>query len=309
MGYPHQPVLLPEALDGLALQADGVYIDATFGRGGHSRAILAQLSEQGRLIVIDRDQAAIETANQLADPRVQVWHGPFSQIQTCARELGCLGKVAGVLLDLGVSSPQLDEAARGFSFMRGGPLDMRMDQRQQLDAMTWLNEVEADELSYVLKTLGEERYARRIARAVVAQREVEPLATTSQLAELISQAVPMSKRQHHPATKSFQAIRMYINDELGELEGFLASCHSVLAVRGRLCVISFHSLEDRMVKQFIAKESRVDTLPKGVPIKACDIVATNRFKKIGKMVRATEQEIAENPRSRSAKLRIAEKVR
>ncbi|OOR98458.1 16S rRNA (cytosine(1402)-N(4))-methyltransferase [Haemophilus paracuniculus] len=307
--HKHITVLLHEAVDGLAIKPNGIYIDGTFGRGGHSRLILSQLGEQGRLIATDRDPRAIAEAETIDDPRFQIVHSAFSAIPEICQDLGLIGKIDGILLDLGVSSPQLDEAERGFSFMRDGPLDMRMDTTKGLSAMEWLAQVSVDDLAWVLKTFGEERFAKRIAQAVVSYNKSasEKISRTLQLAEIIANAVPFKDKHKHPATRSFQAIRIFINSELDELEKALNSALSVLAPTGRLSIISFHSLEDRMVKQFIKKHSKGESVPKGLPILESELNKNIPLKAIGKAIMPSEQEIEANPRSRSAVLRLAEK--
>ncbi|OOF39649.1 16S rRNA (cytosine(1402)-N(4))-methyltransferase [Rodentibacter mrazii] len=310
----HITVLLHEAVDGLALKENGIYIDGTFGRGGHSRLILSKLSQNSRLIGIDRDLYAVEEAKKIQDQRFQIEHNSFSQIPEICEKLGLVGRVDGILLDLGVSSPQLDEADRGFSFMKDGPLDMRMNTKQGLSAAEWLKKVSVDDLTWVLKTFGEERFAKRIATAIVEYNKsavkngAEGLSRTVQLAELISQTVPFKDKHKHPATRSFQAIRIFINSELDELESILHSALDVLAPEGRLSIISFHSLEDRMVKHFIKKQSKGEPIPKGLPLREDQIQRKQKLKTIGKAIQPSETEIQANPRSRSAILRIAEKI-
>ncbi len=310
----HITVLLHEAVDGLALKEDGIYIDATFGRGGHSRLILSKLSANGRLIAIDRDPRAIAEAQKIQDPRFHIEHNSFSAIAEICEKLGLTGKIDGILLDLGVSSPQLDDAERGFSFMKDGPLDMRMDTTKGLSAAQWLQQVSEQDLAWVLKTFGEERFAKRIAQAIVnynksaVEKNSEILNRTLQLAELIAQSVPFKDKHKHPATRSFQAIRIYINSELEELESLLQSALTVLAPQGRLSVISFHSLEDRMVKHFMRKQSKGEDIPKGLPLREDQIERRQTLKTIGKAIQPSDEEIAFNPRSRSAVLRIAERI-
>ncbi|MDO9938623.1 16S rRNA (cytosine(1402)-N(4))-methyltransferase RsmH [Glaesserella parasuis] len=305
----HITVLLHEAVDGLAIKPNGIYIDGTFGRGGHSRLILSKLGEQGRLIAIDRDPRAIAEANTITDPRFQIVHSAFSSIPDICDELNLVGKIDGILLDLGVSSPQLDEAERGFSFMRDGPLDMRMDTTKGLSAMEWLAQVSVDDLAWVLKEFGEERFSKRIAQAVVSYNKsaTEKISRTLQLAQIIADAVPFKDKHKHPATRSFQAIRIYINSELDELEKALNSALTVLAPEGRLSIISFHSLEDRMVKQFMRKQSKGEAVPKGLPILESELNKNIPLKTVGKAIMPSEAEIEANPRSRSAVLRVAEK--
>ncbi|WP_427833379.1 16S rRNA (cytosine(1402)-N(4))-methyltransferase RsmH [Actinobacillus pleuropneumoniae] len=307
--HKHITVLLHEAVDGLAIKPNGIYIDGTFGRGGHSRLILSKLSEQGRLIATDRDPRAIAEANTIDDTRFQIEHTAFSAIPDVCEQLGLTGKIDGILLDLGVSSPQLDDAERGFSFMRDGPLDMRMDTTKGLSAAEWLAQVSADDLAWVLKTFGEERFAKRIAQAVVSYNKsaTNKISRTLQLAQIIADAVPFKDKHKHPATRSFQAIRIFINSELDELEKALQSALSVLAPEGRLSIISFHSLEDRMVKQFMKKNSKGMGVPKGLPILESELNKNIPLKIIGKAIMPSEAEIEANPRSRSAVLRIAEK--
>ena len=310
----HITVLLHEAVNGLALKENGIYIDGTFGRGGHSRLILSKLSPNGRLIGIDRDPRAIAEAQKIQDPRFQIEHNSFSHIPEICEKLNLVGKIDGILLDLGVSSPQLDEAERGFSFMKDGPLDMRMDTTQGLSAEEWLKQVSVEDLTWVLKTFGEERFAKRIATAIVdynksaVKNATEFLSRTSQLAELISQAVPFKDKYKHPATRSFQAIRIFINAELDELESVLNSALDMLAPEGRLSIISFHSLEDRMVKHFMKKQSKGEDIPKGLPLREDQIQRNQKLKVIGKAIQPSDVEIQVNPRSRSAVLRVAERI-
>ncbi len=309
----HISVLLNESIDGLAIKPDGIYIDGTFGRGGHSREILSRLGEHGRLYSIDRDPAAIAAANKINDPRFTIIHGPFSGIAQYAQHYGLTGKVDGVLLDLGVSSPQLDDAERGFSFMKDGPLDMRMDPTSGVSAADWLEEADLDDISWVLKEFGEERFARRIARAIVQHREdeeQEPLTRTSQLAKLIADVSPSREKKKHPATRSFQAIRIYINSELEEIETALKGALTVLAPQGRLSVISFHSLEDRMVKRFMRKESQGPQVPAGIPLTEEQIkeLGSAAIKTTTKAIKPSPEEVQQNNRSRSSVLRIAEKL-
>ncbi|MGX2955528.1 16S rRNA (cytosine(1402)-N(4))-methyltransferase RsmH [Ursidibacter arcticus] len=305
----HITVLLNEAVEGLAIEPNGIYIDGTFGRGGHSRLILSQLSEKGRLIAIDRDPRAIAEAETIKDPRFQIVHSAFSAIPEICQQLELVGKINGILLDLGVSSPQLDEAERGFSFMRDGPLDMRMDTTKGLSAMEWLAQVSVEDLAWVLKEFGEERFAKKIAQAVVSYNKSasEKISRTLELANIVANAVPFKDKHKHPATRTFQAIRIFINSELDELEKALNSAISVLAPQGRLSIISFHSLEDRMVKQFMRKHSKGEAVPKGLPILESELNNNIALKTIGKAIMPTDAEIEANPRSRSAVLRIAEK--
>lgn len=310
----HQTVLLHEAVQGLALKEKGIYIDGTFGRGGHSRLILSLLDKNGRLIAVDRDPRAIAEAEKIQDPRFQIEYNSFSEILNICEKYDLVGKIDGILLDLGVSSPQLDDAERGFSFMKDGPLDMRMDTGKGLSAAEWLAQVSEEDLAWVLKTFGEERFAKRIASAIVnynksaVQKNEEILNRTLQLAELISQSVPFKDKHKHPATRSFQAIRIFINSELDELEKVLQSALKVLAPEGRLSIISFHSLEDRMVKHFMRKQSKGEDIPKGLPLREDQIQRNQTLKVIGKAIQPSESEIAANPRSRSAVLRVAERI-
>lgn len=304
----HVPVLLGPAISGLSLKEGGCYIDGTFGRGGHAGEILQQLGPDGRLLAIDRDPDAIAAApaSLLADPRLTLINGTFSEVRTYATERGLLGQVDGLLLDLGVSSPQLDEARRGFSFRAEGPLDMRMDPTSGQSAADWLQSVDSQTLSKVLKEFGEERFARRIARAIVAARESAPIRTTTELADLVSKAAPAPKKRRHPATKTFQAIRIFINRELDELKAALKETIDLLAPGGRLAVISFHSLEDRVVKRFMREASREPEHYRGLP----DIPREFRppLKTIGKASAPSDDEVAANPRARSSRLRVAERI-
>jgi len=305
----HVPVLLGPAISGLNLKTDGCYVDATFGRGGHSGAILQELGTDGRLLAIDRDPQAIAEAPESLkhDPRLELINGKFSELKQYATERNLLGKVDGLLLDLGVSSPQLDEAGRGFSFRSDGPLDMRMDPSSGQSAAEWLGAADEKTLRDVLRKLGEERFAGRIARAIVSARQSAPIQRTAELAQIIHAAAPKNPRQkRHPATKSFQAIRIFINDELGELKKALAASVDLLRPGGRLCVISFHSLEDRAVKRFIRERSLEPVQYRGLP----DIPEGMRptMKTIGKAISPSDAEIAANARARSSRLRIAERL-
>ncbi len=301
----HRPVLLGEAVGGLIVEGSGVYIDATFGRGGHSREILKRIDRNSVLICIDKDIDAIRIAEQLDDKRVIVRKGSFIKLKSWLDELKFTGKVRGILLDLGVSSPQLDDSSRGFSFLRDGPLDMRMDRGQPLSAAMWLKNAKEGEIAKVLREYGEERFSRRIARFIVKERAVEPIITTGRLAEIVSAAHPKWEDHKHPATRAFQAIRILVNNELQELSLGLEQCLDVLAVGGRLVVITFHSLEDRIVKRFIEKH-RGGEMPEWLPIR--DEQLCRRLKLVGKPIRASSEEVSGNPRSRSATLRIMEKL-
>ena len=304
----HVPVLLDPVLEGLNIRPGGRYVDGTFGRGGHSSAILTLLDAEGRLLAIDRDPQAIAQVDEalLNDPRFELIQGEFAELGDYAVERELLGKVDGLLLDLGVSSPQLDEAARGFSFQSDGPLDMRMDPGSGQSAAEWLAQVDEKGLKKVLAQLGEERFAGRIAKAIVNERELNPIRTTRQLADLVKAVVPARGQRRNPATKTFQAIRIFINRELEQLEQALAASLDVLAPGGRLCVISFHSLEDRRVKRFMRTASQEPAQFRGLPEIPEEF--RPRLKVIGKAVMASEEEIAANVRARSARLRIAERL-
>lgn len=307
--FKHTTVLLDEAVNGLNIREDGIYIDGTFGRGGHSRLILSQLGEKGRLIAIDRDPQAIAAAAEITDPRFSIIHGPFSALAEYVAERDLVGKIDGILLDLGVSSPQLDDAERGFSFMRDGPLDMRMDPSRGHSAAEWLLHAEEADIAFVLKTYGEERFSKRIARAIVERNREQPMTRTRELAEVISIAMPVKDKFKHPATRSFQAIRIWINSELEEIDIALKGAVEVLAPQGRLSVISFHSLEDRLVKRFMRDQSRGPQVPAGIPMTEHQLRALGgrELKLLGKMSPG-EAEVSENPRARSSVLRIAEKT-
>jgi 16S rRNA (cytosine1402-N4)-methyltransferase len=304
----HVPVLLGPVLEGLRIRANGCYVDGTFGRGGHSRAILDRLNADGRVIAIDRDPQAIGSAPQalLSDPRIELIRGECAQLQTIIGKRNLTGKVDGVLLDLGVSSPQLDEESRGFSFLRDGPLDMRMDPDAGVSAAEWLATVDEKELKRTLKIYGEERLAGRIARAIVAARDEAPIERTVQLADIIAIAAPAHGQKRHPATLSFQAIRIVINDELEQLKSTLHQSVDALRSSGRLCVISFHSLEDRIVKRFIRDGSKEPEQYRGMPFVPEEY--RPKLKPIGRLIEATADEIAANVRARSARLRVAERT-
>ncbi|MCL9650787.1 16S rRNA (cytosine(1402)-N(4))-methyltransferase RsmH [Pantoea agglomerans] len=307
--FKHTTVLLDEAVNGLNIREDGIYIDGTFGRGGHSRLILSQLGEKGKLIAIDRDPQAIAAAAEITDPRFSIIHGPFSALAEYVSERDLVGKIDGILLDLGVSSPQLDDAERGFSFMRDGPLDMRMDPSRGHSAAEWLLHAEEADIAFVLKTYGEERFAKRIARAIIERNREQPMTRTRELAEVISIAMPVKDKFKHPATRSFQAIRIWINSELEEIDIALKGAVEVLAPQGRLSVISFHSLEDRLVKRFMRDQSRGPQVPPGIPMTEHQLRALGgrELKLLGKMSPG-DAEVSENPRARSSVLRIAEKT-
>lgn len=303
----HAPVLLDEALEALDVQADGFYVDATFGRGGHSRALLARLGEQGRLLAIDCDPQAVAAARETlgGDPRATVVHAAFSRLGEILRAAGRLPD--GILLDLGVSSPQLDDPARGFSFMRDGPLDMRMNPHEGESAAAWLARADERDIADVIFRFGEDRHARRIARAIVAARAEAPVETTADLAAIVAAAVPGRREPgRHPATRSFQALRIHVNRELEELERVLPQAVEALAPGGRLAVISFHSLEDRLVKRFMRRHSQDDPAWAGMPEVPPQARAVLR--RVGRARFPGEAEVARNPRARSAVLRVAEKV-
>lgn len=304
----HKPVMVAEVLKGLHIQSDGIYLDATFGRGGHSRAILDELNSKGRLLAMDRDPTASLVATQFAknDPRFVFHSGPFSSAYAFCESEGVVGKVNGILLDLGVSSPQLDDPSRGFSFTEEGPLDMRMDPRSGVSAAEWLNSSEESEIAEVLKVYGEERFHRRIAHAIIEARKNTPITSTKLLAEIVAKANPAWEKHKHPATRSFQAIRIFINQELAELDVCLEQSLNLLAVGGRLVVISFHSLEDRKVKHFMQLQEKGDSHPKGLPIK--EDLMKKKLKRVGPAQKPSEKEIQENRRSRSAILRVGEKL-
>ena len=306
--YAHRPVLLNEVLAALAIQADGVYVDGTFGRGGHAAAILDELGPKGRLFAMDKDPEAVRSAREQFgdDPRFEIQQGAFTMLSRAVAQRQLQGQVNGLLLDLGVSSPQLDDASRGFSFSLDGPLDMRMDPSAGVSAAEWLQTASEKNIRGVLKTFGEERFAKRIAHAIVEQRDREPLRTTGQLAGLIADAVPVHEQGKHPATRSFQAIRIHINRELDDIREVLQQSPDVLAPGGRLAVISFHSLEDRIVKRFIRDEYRGEQPPAEFPLAGMDYHP--RLKPVGKAVRAGEAEVQGNPRARSAVLRVAERL-
>jgi 16S rRNA (cytosine1402-N4)-methyltransferase len=306
LSAPHQPVLLDEAILALNLKHDGIYIDCTFGRGGHSRALLERLGEAGRLIALDRDPQAVQAAREWSDPRFHIHHASFSRLSDVLR-LEALDQVDGVLMDLGVSSPQLDEAARGFSFRLDGPLDMRMDTSRGITAEQWLQTASEDHIREVIRTYGEERFAGAIARAIVAARSRGALHTTRQLAQVVGEAVRTREPHQDPATRTFQAVRIFVNQELEELPLGLAQAVAALAPGGRLAVISFHSLEDRIVKRFLRSESQPPSIPKGLAVREAQRPRP-RLRLVGKAVRPAPREIEANPRSRSATLRVAERL-
>jgi 16S rRNA (cytosine1402-N4)-methyltransferase len=309
--YRHITVLLDEAVEGLAVRADGCYVDGTFGRGGHSRLILHKLGPGGRLLGFDKDPLAIATGEALAaeDGRFVVVQRSFAELSDEAAVRGLAGSISGILLDLGVSSPQLDDPERGFSFLNDGPLDMRMNPDFGVSAADWIASADEDEIARVMKDYGEERFAKRMARAVVQRRAEQPFTRTADLAKVLTDANPAWEKGKNPATRAFQGIRIYVNNELGDLERGLEAALDTLEVGGRLVVISFHSLEDRIVKQFMKRQAKgeADKLPRDLPIipKAFE----PRLKLIGKPVFASDAEVKANPRSRSAVMRIAEKLR
>lgn len=303
----HDTVLLHEAVEALVQKVDGKFVDCTYGRGGHSREILKWLTPAGRLIVMDKDVEAVRDAefNFGDDERVIVVHGSFKDLDTIVAEHD-MTPLDGILLDLGVSSPQLDSAARGFSFDRGGPLDMRMNQEQTMSARDWLSGAGEDEIVKVLKEYGEERFARRIARGILEARATKPIETTDELVRIIEDAIPRREKHKHPATRSFQAIRIHVNEELSELKECLQSVVDLLATGGRLVVISFHSLEDRIVKRFMRDMAKGDPWPARLPIR--DDQISRKLKIIGRPIKAGEVEVASNPRARSAIMRVAERM-
>ena len=305
-GLSHATVLLHEAVEALQVKPGGIYVDGTFGRGGHSRLILEQLGAQGRLIALDKDPAAVAAAQAISDARFQIVHSGFAHLVEVLNKLA-VEKVDGVLLDLGVSSPQLDDEQRGFSFRFNAPLDMRMDTSSGQTAAQWLAMVDENLLREVIRDYGEERFAKQIARALVAARQEQPINTTQQLSQLVAQAVRTREPGQNPATRTFQAIRIYLNQELDELAHVLPQCVDSLKTEGRLVVISFHSLEDRIVKRYMRGMSQGDKLPRNLPIRAAD-VPRSKLSLVGRAVRASSREVASNPRSRSAVMRVAERA-
>ncbi len=305
--YKHQSVLLQESVEALITDPSGFYVDGTFGRGGHARLILERLSSAGSLLVMDKDPQAIAVAEELRaqDARVHIWHGSFGSLRE-AVATQAQGQVQGVLLDLGVSSPQLDDPQRGFSFSWDGPLDMRMDNSRGITAAQWLQQATEAEIAQVLYEYGEEKFGRRMAKAVIAARTKQPITRTLELAEIIKEANPAWEKHKHPATRAFQAIRIFINNELQDLEAVLPAMLDVLAIGGRMVVISFHSLEDRLVKRFIRDQEKGDDFPRDLPVTA-DML-NPRVRSLGKPVQGATQEKAENIRARSAVMRVAEKT-
>jgi 16S rRNA (cytosine1402-N4)-methyltransferase len=306
--FQHRTVLLDEAVDALRLEgarADGVYVDGTFGRGGHSRLILSKLGANGRLIAFDKDLQAIATAHQISDPRFTIVHDSFATMRSALAERG-VQQVDGILLDLGISSPQVDDAARGFSFRNDGPLDMRMDTTRGVSAAEWLALVPEQQLEKVIRNYGEERFAFQIAKAIVAGRAVEPISSTRQLAGIVAHAVKTREKGKDPATRTFQAIRIFINKELEDLEAGLSEAYAMLAPGARMAVISFHSLEDRMVKQFLASKVKLEQPDRRLPIRAVDL--PQPLMKLISKCKPSDAEVEANPRARSAVMRVAERL-
>ncbi|PPI88012.1 16S rRNA (cytosine(1402)-N(4))-methyltransferase [Candidatus Pantoea edessiphila] len=305
----HNTVLLNEAIKSLNIKENGIYIDGTFGRGGHSYLILSHLGYQGKLIAMDRDPQAVLEAMKIKDTRFTIIKGSFSSLETHIFKLNLIGKIDGILLDLGVSSPQLDDCNRGFSFINDGPLDMRMDPSFNVSAAEWLLNATEKEIVFVLKSYGEEKFAKKIARAIIDRNRIKPITRTIELAEIISFAIPIKDKFKHPATRSFQAIRIWINKELEELKAILTSSIKLLSYKGRLSIISFHSLEDRIVKHFMRKYSKKLQIPHGLPLTEEQIFKFSKLqlKLLGRLF-PSDIEIKNNPRSRSAILRIAEKI-
>ncbi len=302
----HAAVLAQEAIAALNIRAEGIYVDCTFGRGGHSRLILEQLGKGGRLIALDRDPEAVKAGEAIRDPRFAMRHSAFSSVGETLQNEGING-VDGLLLDIGVSSPQLEEAGRGFSFRRDGPLDMRMDPGHGVSAAQWLNTADEADIRGVIKNHGEERFAKQIAAAIVAARANGPVDTTRQLATIVAEAVPTREPRQDPATRTFQALRIHINQELEELSVVLPQCTALLNPGGRLAVISFHSLEDRIVKRYLRAQSKADVLPSRLPVRARDLPQP-LLRLVGRAQRASAAEIAANPRARSAVMRVAERT-
>lgn len=306
MVFQHRTVMLDEAVDALNIRPDGVYVDGTFGRGGHSRLILSRLGPQGRLIAFDKDPQAIAEAEAITDARFQIVHQGFAALSEELERLG-VAAVDGVLLDLGISSPQIDNPERGFSFRFDAPLDMRMDTTRGRTAADWLATAEENEIAAVIKDYGEERFAKQIARTIVAARTERPITTTRELAQIVATCVRTREPGQDPATRTFQAIRIFINQELEELEIILPQIVRRLSLGGRLSIISFHSLEDRIVKQFVARLSQPIKLPSRLPVRAADLPQP-ALRLVGKGERASVSEVAANPRARSAMLRVAERT-
>ena len=306
--FQHRTVLLDEAVDALDLQgarAGGIYIDGTFGRGGHSRLILSRLNNNGRLVAFDKDLQAIATAERVADPRFSIVHDSFATMRSALAERG-ITQVDGILLDLGISSPQVDDATRGFSFRNDGPLDMRMDTTRGVSAAEWLATVPEQQLEKVIREYGEERFAFQIAKAIAARRAIEPISGTRQLAAIVANAVKTREKGKDPATRTFQAIRIFVNQELEDLEAGLSAAYDMLAPGARLAVISFHSLEDRMVKQFLASKVKVEQPDRRLPIRSVDL--PQPLMKLIARIKPSDAEVDANPRARSAVLRVAERL-
>lgn len=310
MNASHAPVMHDEVIEALAIKPNGHYVDGTYGRGGHARSILAALDADGRLIVMDRDPQAIADARATlgADERVTIIHDDYANLKERIAGLDLLEQIDGILLDLGVSSPQLDDAQRGFSFQHNGPLDMRMNPEQGESAAEWLQRADEAEIARVLWEFGEERQSRRIARKLVEVRETQSIDDTATLASIISSVLPRPKNHKHPATRSFQAIRIHINEELSQIQQMLETILDVLKVGGRMLVISFHSLEDRLIKRFIKAQSTQPRIPRGLPLRDSEINSVLRLSAIGKAIKAGAAELAVNPRARSAVLRVAERA-
>lgn len=310
MNGAHAPVLHDEVIAALAIETGGNYVDGTYGRGGHARSILAALGADGRLIVMDRDPQAIADARASlgADARVTIIHDDYANLRAHIAELELLQQIDGILLDLGVSSPQLDDASRGFSFQHNGPLDMRMNPQQGESAAEWLQRADEAEIARVLWEYGEERHSRRIARKLVEQRQSRRIDDTATLASIIASVVPRPKNYRHPATRSFQAIRIHVNQELAQIQRLLETVLDILKIGGRLLVISFHSLEDRLVKRFIRAHSTRPKLPRGLPLRDSELDLQMRLKAGGRAIKAGAAELASNPRARSAVLRVAERA-
>ena len=313
MAFSHIPVLLNEVLDGLDIKPDGIYVDATFGRGGHSRKILERLGPSGRLYGLDRDLTAVEAAKEIKDERFCITHSDFSNILEVCERLGIAGKVDGILMDIGVSSPQIDDPSRGFSFEKDGPLDMRRDQSAKLAAKTIVNTYSKQDLAYIFKVYGEENFASKVAAAIVRDREKKPFETTLELSEFIKRVIGGKPTPKHKATRCFQALRIAVNGELDELKKALDSSLEVLADNGRLCVISFHSLEDRIVKTFIKDKSQGQKVPNGLPLTFEETekmrLATAKVEPVGGAIKASAEEIESNVRSRSATLRVCRRLK
>ena len=313
MAFSHIPVLLNEVLENMRIKADGIYVDATFGRGGHSREILKRLNENGRLYALDRDLTAIEAASNIKDERFCITHSPFSRIKEVCEDLGIAGKVDGILMDIGVSSPQIDDPSRGFSFEKDGPLDMRMDTTAKLDAKTIVNTYSKQDLSYIFKVYGEENFASKVASPIVRERDRKPFETTLELSEFIKKVIGGKPTPKHKATRCFQALRIAVNAELDELKTALENSIDVLNDDGRLCVISFHSLEDRIVKTFIKDKSQGQKVPNGLPLTFEETekmrLATAKLEPVGGAIKASSEEISANVRSRSATLRVCQRLK